>query len=557
MNSQTDSELLRAYAEERSDEAFAELVRRHVDLVYSAALRMVHSSHLAQDVTQGVFVALAKNAVQLSERPVLSGWLHRTARNIAAQTVRTEVRRRTREQEAAAMGELLSDQPEAIWSEVAPLLDAALDELSDADREAVLLRYFERKSATEVAQLLGIGEEAAQKRVSRAVERLREYFARNGVAVGTSGLVLCISANAVQAAPAGLVATVSTAATLAGTVIASTTTATVIGTLAMTTLQKAIVTTVIAATAGMAIYQTREVSILRKQNQALLQQQASRDQQNEQAQNSAAPRSPAPQGAPAKVRKTPSEVSKLRAQVGELRQENASIKSKSALSKGTADPDARKAMREQQKMGMGALYAELTKRLKLSPEQTGQFNDLLADQVMDSIDLITQALHDHASGAETDLLFAAQDSVMHEKVSTLVGPDGLAQYKDYTKNLLNTLTVSQFANKFTGEMEARTEKRQRLLQAMQEESQSALAAAGLPGDYLTVPLLNFRNIASEELGERSLSLMQDIYNGAATRAISFLTTDEVTKFKEFAKTGIEQNRAALLMNRKLMAPIAQ
>ena len=102
MNDQTDSQLLHAYAEQRSEPAFSELVRRHVDFIYSAALRMVCDSHLAEDVTQGVFVALAKNAAQLKDRPVLSGWLHRTAQNIAAQTVRTDVRRRAREQEAAA-----------------------------------------------------------------------------------------------------------------------------------------------------------------------------------------------------------------------------------------------------------------------------------------------------------------------------------------------------------------------------------------------------------------------------------------------------------------------
>ncbi|MBC8097540.1 MAG: sigma-70 family RNA polymerase sigma factor, partial [Akkermansiaceae bacterium] len=214
MNDQTDSQLLRAYAEHRSEPAFAELVRRHVDFVYSAALRMVCDSHLAQDVTQGVFVALAKSATQLVDRPVLSGWLHRTAQNIAAQTVRTDVRRRAREQEAAAMNELLAVEADADWEHIAPHLDTALGELSEPDRDAVLLRYFEKKSAQEMAEHLGISDDAAQKRVSRAVERLREFFAKRGVNVGTSGLTVVISANAVQAAPVGLALTISTAAVL-------------------------------------------------------------------------------------------------------------------------------------------------------------------------------------------------------------------------------------------------------------------------------------------------------------------------------------------------------
>ncbi len=272
MNDQTDSQLLRAYAERRSEPAFAELVRRHVDFVYSAALRMVCDSHLAQDVTQGVFVALAKDATQLTDRPVLSGWLHRTAQNIAAQTVRSEVRRRAREQEAAAMNELLSAEPDAVWERIAPHLDAALGELSEADRDALLLRYFERKSAREIAQALGVSDEAAQKRVSRAVERLREFFAKQGVTVGASGLVVVISANAVQAAPVGLATAVSTAAALAGTSIATTATVAATNTMTMTALQITLVTATIAALAGTGIYEAHQASHLRAQITAIQQQ---------------------------------------------------------------------------------------------------------------------------------------------------------------------------------------------------------------------------------------------------------------------------------------------
>src|SRR5580765_8043798 len=128
MNRETDSQLLHAYAESRSEAAFSELVRRYVDFVYSAARRIVRDPHLTEDVTQGVFVALAKSARHLINRPVLSGWLHRTAQNIAAQTVRTIERRRAREQEAAAMNELLSAESEPSWKHIAPHLDAVLSE---------------------------------------------------------------------------------------------------------------------------------------------------------------------------------------------------------------------------------------------------------------------------------------------------------------------------------------------------------------------------------------------------------------------------------------------
>ena len=264
MNNQSDAQLLRAYAEHRSDPAFAELVRRHVDLVHSAAMRMVCDAHLAQDVTQGVFLALARNAAQLTGSPVLSGWLHRTAQNIAAQTVRTDVRRRVREQEAVAMNELLAPEPDAVWEHIAPQLDTALGELSETDRDALLLRYFERKSASEMASTLGISDEAAQKRVNRAVKRLRECFAKRGLAVGASGLVVAIAANAVQAAPVGLAVTISTAAALAGTTLTTT-----LNTIAMTTLQKTLITATLAAAIGTGIYETRQANHWREQSLGL------------------------------------------------------------------------------------------------------------------------------------------------------------------------------------------------------------------------------------------------------------------------------------------------
>ena len=269
MNDQTDSQLLRAYAERHSEPAFAELVRRHIDLVYSAALRMVCDAHLAKDVTQGVFVALTKSAGQLAERPVLSGWLHRTAQNIAAQTVRTDVRRRRREQEAAVMNELLSTAPDTSWEEVAPHLDAALGELSEPERDAVLLRYFEKKSAQEMGQRLGVSDEAAQKRVSRAVERLRELLAKRGVTIGASGLGVVISANAVQAAPVGLAVTISVTA-FAGTTAA----AVVTKTIALTLLQKTLIGALLVTTVVVGVYGVRQNSRLRGEVQYLREQQA-------------------------------------------------------------------------------------------------------------------------------------------------------------------------------------------------------------------------------------------------------------------------------------------
>lgn len=323
MNSLTDQQLLCDYTGRRSEAAFAELVRRHVDFVYSAAQRMVHDAHLAEDVTQGTFVALARNAAQLTDRPVLSGWLHRTAQNLAANTVRSDVRRRAREQEAAAMNELLAAEPDATWEHIAPQLDAALGELSEADRDALLLRYFERKSAREMAQTLGTSEDAAQKRVSRAVDRLREFFAKRGVAIGASGLVVVISANAVQAAPAGLAITISATA-LAGTAISTSTVIAATKALAMTTLQKTLITATIATAVGTGIYEARQASTLRNQVQSLQQQQAplaGQIRQLQQERADATKRLASLADELAKAKSNNLELMKLRGQMTQLRNE--------------------------------------------------------------------------------------------------------------------------------------------------------------------------------------------------------------------------------------------
>jgi RNA polymerase sigma factor (sigma-70 family) len=270
VNIPTDQQLLADYAGSHSEAAFTELVRRHIDLVHSAAWRMTGETHSAQDVTQAVFVALAQNAARLAGHPVLSGWLHTTARNLAAKHVREAVRRQSHEQEAMAMNEFLST-PDASWQEIAPQLDAALGELAEADRDAVLLRFFERKSAVEMAEILGVTDEAAQKRVSRAVEKLRDFFTKKKITIGAGSLGVLISANAVQSAPVGLVATIS-AAVFAGTVATTSAVIATTKTIAMTTLQKAIVTATVAVLAGAGIYEARQAAQLRGQNQSLQKQ---------------------------------------------------------------------------------------------------------------------------------------------------------------------------------------------------------------------------------------------------------------------------------------------
>ncbi len=275
MNEWTDQQLLREYTVRRSEAAFAELTRRHLDLVYSAALRMVRDPHLAEDVAQGTFLALAQSGRKLLDCAVLSSWLHQTARNLAANIIRSNARRLAREQEAAAMTEVLSAEPDATWDQIAPHLDAAIAELSDPDRDAIMLRYFERKSAKEMAQTLRLSDEAAQKRAARAVERLRDYFAKHGVTIGAGGLVAVLSVNAVQAAPVGLAATLTTAV-LSTTCIATTSVVAASKAITMTTLQKTLIGATLAAAVGTGIYEAHQTTISQAEVQRLRQQHAVR-----------------------------------------------------------------------------------------------------------------------------------------------------------------------------------------------------------------------------------------------------------------------------------------
>lgn len=210
-----DWELLQDWAGNRSDAAFAELVRRHLNLVYAAARRQVIDSELARDVSQAVFLALAHKAGSLPRNVILGGWLIRTTRFVATRALRTEYRRQRRETAATLMDSLTSAVPTIPehWSEVEPQLDAALAGLSNGDRDLVVLRFFERKSMAEVGRQLGIGEDTAKKRVSRAVERLRVMLTKRGVVLTLAGLTLLLSQLPTAAAPVGFADTITATAT--------------------------------------------------------------------------------------------------------------------------------------------------------------------------------------------------------------------------------------------------------------------------------------------------------------------------------------------------------
>lgn len=271
----TDSQhLLAEYRRNGSDAAFRELVERFVALVYSTALRLVEGdTHRAEDVTQTVFLDLARKARLIPADVKLGGWLHRDTCLVAGHTLRGERRRQARERQAVEMN-TLQNHSEADFSQVAPLLDEAINELGEADRTAILLRFFEQQDFRAVGQALGSNEDAARMRVTRALEKLENFLKRRGVTTSAASLGVVLTANAVQAAPVGLAVTISTAAALAGTTVATTATAIAIKTIAMTTLQKAIIGVTLAVAVGTGIYEARQNSELRDQNESLQQQTA-------------------------------------------------------------------------------------------------------------------------------------------------------------------------------------------------------------------------------------------------------------------------------------------
>jgi RNA polymerase sigma factor (sigma-70 family) len=204
-----DAELLRRYAENRSEEAFAEFVQRHLNLVYAAALRRLSGdSHRAAEVAQTVFTAAARDAARLSRHVVLTGWLYSATRNAAIDVIRVERRRQQREQESLLRHEM-NTSSETDWEQMRPVLDEAMDELDSRDRDAVLLRYFQGTSFGEIGRKLSLTEDAARMRVTRAIERLRALLARRGVTSTSAALSSVLVEQASTAAPAGLSATIT------------------------------------------------------------------------------------------------------------------------------------------------------------------------------------------------------------------------------------------------------------------------------------------------------------------------------------------------------------
>jgi RNA polymerase sigma factor (sigma-70 family) len=271
----TDAELLQHYVARRDERAFAELVQRHLGMVYATALRSNGGrQHLAEDIAQKVFTDLARKAAGLCQHPVLSGWLYRSARNSAKEVSRAELRRQKLNHTLAAMPtDIPLDSPED-WEQLRPVIDGAMEDLREGDRELLLLRFFQGLTFPEIGTRLNLSENAARMRTERALEKLRGHLDKRGITSTSVALGLVLTNQALAAAPAGLAASVTTAA-LAG----APATSAFISTILMSKITAPALSAVLAAGATALVWTTvmpasvssTELATLRTENSRLTQ----------------------------------------------------------------------------------------------------------------------------------------------------------------------------------------------------------------------------------------------------------------------------------------------
>ncbi|MDB6019306.1 MAG: polymerase, sigma-24 subunit, subfamily [Pedosphaera sp.] len=442
----TDGELLRRYAETAAEEAFSELVHRHLDLVYSAALRQVNGdAHLAQDVAQCVFTDLARKAGSLSNRATLAGWLYTSTHFAAAKAVRTERRRQTHEQEAHAMQEILRDsEPNLDWETFRPVLDTAMQALSESDREVILLRYFENQPYAGIGEQIGLSENSARMRAERALEKLRTGLSRRGLTTAVA-LAAALSANAVTAAPAGMSAIISTTAALAGTTITTTTAiATVTKTITMTTIQKTLFAAVLVTALGAGTYEMLQASHLREQNQLLQQQKASLAgdmQELQRLRNDETIRLTAliEQNQQLKSAQNLEEVRKLRGQVGTLRQSLSSVTASNEPESGIAsmmkDPAMKEYIHQAQLNMIRERYGALSKELKLTSEQSEGLTQLIGATWLKGSEMGFRATQGNGDKAEPPVDMDKEFADLDDQVKSLLGEAGYQRYKTFSQEI--------------------------------------------------------------------------------------------------------------------------
>ena len=442
-----DTELLRQYSENHSEEAFATLVHRYLRLVYFAALRRTNGDmHLAEDVTQRVFAALAVDAVSLQRHVVLTGWLYVTTRHAAANAMRSELRRLKRDQEVHAMQEnQTTPDLEADWNQLRPQLDGAIDELSEPDRLAVLLRYFENRPFAEIGAALRVSEDAARVRVDRALDKLRALLVRRGITSTAAALGLALSSQSALAAPSALAANVMgfalTNASAVGAAVAGSTT-TIASLLHFMSASKTIIATTSALAVlalGTAVYEIKEtqrgqaaLAAAAQENVSLRERLRSAEEltANLQKNMGEVAKRAAVQAKPATVAQSPNPARSARFDLLMTNPEYLDLNLKLA--------------RNAYRFRFGPLY----RKLGLNSQQITDFEAALDEQQQVIDDAINAARAQGLSPNEPRLgqLIEPTINAQQDKLRAILGDSGFAEYKTYKKTAAYRASADSLAS---------------------------------------------------------------------------------------------------------------
>lgn len=423
-----DAELLRRYAENRSEPAFAALVERHLGLVYAAALRRLDGDpHRATEITQTVFIALARHAADLAQRPVFASWLHTATRHAVIDLLRAEQRRRTREKHAHTLATVNAPVPtttstEAEWEKVRPLLDAALDQLNEPDRALLLLRFFEQHPFADIAANLHLTEDAARMRTARALEKLRTHLSRHGITSTATALGAALSTQTLTAAPAGLAATITTGA-LTGTTF----TGTALGLTFMTATTKTLLATVALVTTlaiGTAIYESRRADRALHSLTDLQQERDAINRQNSELNS--------------RLTANTAELSRLIAQQKETVAKLTAATAPKTANINSVDvswlnPAFGPAWTAQQSAALGMRYGQLYRELQLTPEQIAKFEKIQTELKQAQADVWTLTANQGLpiNGPDVARLTMEPYAQARKNLEALLGGTDLAKLDKY------------------------------------------------------------------------------------------------------------------------------
>ncbi len=581
-----DTELLKQYIA-GSQDAFAELTERYAGLVYSACMRKLTNHHLAEEASQAVFIVLARKAGSLPEGTVLAGWLVKTAYFAAMNLIRTESRRKDREQEVSVMKNGLTEEEKKVWAELSPHLDEALLSLNETDRNAVVLRFFQNKTNDEIGTELNMKPGTVSTRISRALDKLKKIFSKKGVTVSAAVLSAVLAQNAVQAAPAGVAATCTAAA--AGTAALSNTLSnTVQGVITMIIWTKtkiamlmialsALITALTGTAAAYKINADRgkmEQIISEKEDQIqgqeqriekleetvrTLSQQADTDLDRiadlentnwdleKKLSQAKAPRPVGKQPA-AEELETPEETP-LPAEGDTKAEKEETGDFLKEYAKMMTNPEMKEMMKQQTKMTLPMFYKGLYESLNLTPEEKQQMDDLITERKIEEMMIGFKLMAEGSITDEgVDAEVAKNTAKTKDKIKNLLGEDRYTTYTEYEENLMNHLAISQLEQKLAStDYPLLGSQKTQLLQILKEENEA------MKEDKPESMINNFDSISwDKEQMDKHFARQEKLDEKILLRTSNFLTPQQVEEYRTFLENQRKMARTQLEMGQKML-----